>query len=317
MKHKLYFNLMLLLLLSSLIFLFSCDTTINTQYFYSDADSYILGSGNADAETIKHIDVDWIDGNVFVDSSTSNKISFHETYGSDITDDLKMHYLISGNTLYIKFAKSTKSLIYNGSKKNLYITIPNTITLDSFECNTVSSSTTIKELIADTIHIDSVSGTIDCYNLKSKYITLDSTSGNIYSKTVSTTEFYIESTSGKVNIENVKSSTLDIETTSGNILCTNLEIDNVNTSSSSSSLILRFKESPSSIKVDSISGNIYLYLPREMKFMMNYDTVSGDLSHEFNLSKDYNDLYEYATEYPVSHLNIKSISGNLDIDYNN
>ena len=87
------------------------------------------------------------------------------------------------------------------------------------------------------------------------------------------TEFKIESTSGKVNIENVKSSTLDIETTSGNILCTNLEIDNVNTSSSSSSLILRFKESPSSIKVDSISGNIYLYLPREMKFMMNLEIL--------------------------------------------
>lgn len=318
MKYKFYSMFSIMALLLSLLFLISCDdVTINTQYFYNDAEAYKVGEGAVDASLIKHIDIDWIVGNVFVDVSDSNEIKFFESYSSDITDDLRMHYNISGNTLYIKFAKSTKSLLFNGSKKNLYIHVPKDAVLDSYECNMVSSSTTIKALNADTIHIDSVSGTIDCYNLNSKYIIFDSTSGNIYSKNITTNEFTIESTSGKITIENIKSNSLNIDTTSGNILCTSLEIQEVETESSSSSIILRFKTSPSEIEVDSISGNIFLYLPREMEFMMNYDTVSGNLSHSFALSKNDSNSFDYSTQNPTSILDIKSISGNLDIDFSN
>lgn len=318
MKRKVHLGFMLLILSLSITFMVSCrDTLINTQYNYNNADSYTFGEGKIEASKIKNIDIDWIDGNVFVDYSEDSNIRFYEAYSKDIKDEFKMHYNVLGNTLYIKFAKATKNLIYDGGRKNLYIRIPNTITLNTFECNMVSSSTTVKALKADTIHIHSVSGTIDCYNFESDDIKLTSSSGTIYAKNVTSALFSIETTSGKANLENIKSSLINLETTSGNIISTNLETEKINTESTSSSIILRFKSSPNNILVDTISGDTYLYLPHDMKFMLNYDTVSGNFNHSFELFEDESNLYDYSTVDPTSQIDVMSISGNLDINISN
>ncbi len=319
MKTKSFHLLMILFLLFSMLLLVSCNSNIeiNTQYSYSNAESYLVGNGSFDASTIKHIDIDWISGNIIIDRSSDNNISFIEEIDENLSDDLKLHYFLNGNTLYIKFAKATKLLSFNGNKKNLYIKIPSSIVLDSFFCNMVSANITIKNLNADTVHIDSVSGIIYNYNVTSKFVTLDSTSGNIMAKGLISKELSIDSTSGKVTLENVNCEEIDIETTSGDISTTNVETLSLSADSSSSVVTLRFKTIPTEVEVSTISGDIYLFLPKETKFMMNYDTVSGEFTHTFALSKSDSNLFDYSTEDPSSKVIIESISGNLDIDYSN
>lgn len=317
MTKKIYPFHILILLISLGLFLISCspDIEINTKYSYNNADEYKVGNASFDASIIKHVDIDWLVGNIIVDKATDDKISFSENADESLSEDLKLHYYQTGNTLYIKFAKSTNKLSFTSGKKDLYVKIPGNINLDSFYCNMVSANITLKNTNADNIHIDSVSGTIYSYNSNSRIVKFETTSGNIKVKGLEAIELQVLSTSGNITYESIKSSSVLSDTTSGSITGSDLQTESFVTFTSSGDVDSSFQTTPLIINVETISSDIKLTLPEDSKFMMDYDTVSGSLMSDFEFVSNDTILSDYTTIDPSSKFSFETVSGDLKLLY--
>lgn len=184
------------------------------------------GSGTENfvaAQQVSSVEVDWDSGNVSVSVSDSadniffyDAISASSTYSGEITENLRLHYMMQGRKLLIKFAASgahrEKDL-----KKDLFITVPSAKKFDQFEVGVSYGSMTIENLTASDLELDTVSGAILLKNFTGNDVSLDSDSGAITLSNVIANDVTVETRSGSVKIEGVSFNELSVDTDSGNI----------------------------------------------------------------------------------------------------
>ena len=142
----------LLILLSFL--LTGCG--IRATFTYENGDSYSIGDGSI-ASSISNIDIDWINGEIEINSHDKDTIDFKEEYKGTINEDNKMRYLVDGDTLKIKYRKSSTDVILLRASKKLILTVPSSIQFDSYLINSISGKVT-GSLYAKDIYINGVSG---------------------------------------------------------------------------------------------------------------------------------------------------------------
>ncbi len=308
------------------------DFGVRTSYIYSDSEKYSVGGAELTGEITK-LDLSWVSGSVIIEESDGDKIVISETSTADIEEEYKLRYMFENGTLTIKYSKSGYITWFKNNKpKNLTVKIPKQY-LDNMEnvnFDIVSAELDLCDINSDNIDIDSVSGTVKVKTLNGEKLSVDTTSGSIIAKKLISPKANICSVSGEITITNctiadeLKVSTIsgDIELISGEIgkliidstsgktsvICT---ADLFKFDSISGDIKAEFKNCPSSMDIESTSGEAVIIIPSNEGFTANYDSVSGDFSIEGFATTKSGDNYIYANgEYKF---NFDSISGDFKL----
>lgn len=141
------------------------------------------------------------------------------------------------------------------------------------------------------LSIESISAPIQIENLKGTELDVDTVSGVIELKDVRADELSLSTISAKITCSGTAQD-LSLETTSGN--CT-----------------LELTECPEKIDLDSISGNLELFLPKAAGFILRLDTVSGKFRSDFDYSIPKGDTY--VSGDGSCTVSADTVSGDIDI----
>lgn len=266
----------------SVILLVSCIAVLagcaggngGSKYTYEDENSYRTG-GTAITDLIRTIEIDWYGGSVSVAYHDGDTVEFSETSENELTEAMTLRYKVTDEALVIKYAKSGTRLS-SDHKKSLTVYIPKGTALRDVEIETVSADISVDHLTAAQTEIKTVSGSIDM-----KYMSIlgtadiTSVSGTINASFASAlTGLYIETVSGSASAVVNKTEEFDIETISGEVT-------------------VDFASLPQRGGMESVSGDITLYLPEEVGFTLVFDTTSGKASieHKFFVADDGSYVY--------------------------
>lgn len=215
MKTKKKFLSILLLCLVLCLPLSGCS---NTTYSYDDFDKYTKGGATLEA-TIKHIEIDWVSGDVKILEHSENTISFSETSNKKTNDDTSMYYYLEGDTLHIKFAKSGK-FQFSDLQKSLTVELPDFLLLDEADIDVVSAGLTMDNINAKKIDLDTVSGDIIVKSSVVEDFDINSVSGsvNLITSFVCPQKGKFDSISGSISFELPQDAGYEVEfnTVSGN-----------------------------------------------------------------------------------------------------
>lgn len=311
-------TILFMMLLFSSIMLISCDTgniINNTRYTYSDSEKYSVGDAYFPTILVENIDINWYSGNVYIEQSEDENISFYEIIDSELSDDLKVHYLLDDGTLYIKYVKSQEILSYSFKSKELHVKVPQEFKFNTFKCALISASISLSSLNSDICNIETLSGNINAGKVNTNVMKIEAISGNINISSNTIDRLRIDNTSGIISITKSKINKLDIESISGKTNVSNSDIiDYVNFESISSSCELSFNTIPRNISFESTSGNITLLFPLDTDFIIELDSTSGtvDFDEEFKLHKNGKKYYTKKPESKIN-INVDTISGSVHI----
>lgn len=223
---------------------------ITSSYVYSNADRYTAGGGKINADVAK-IDLSWIDGKAEFVHHDGDNILISEK-AEKLDTDKQLHWLVDGDTLYIKYAASGFKTGKN-MNKTLTVSLPKDIALDKLIMNVVSTDVKVQELATEHISIQTVSGDVE---------------GSI--KQVE--EAAINTVSGSVSMAVGEAESVSVSTVSGNAA-------------------FRFESAPKKITADSVSGNVIIYLPEDAGFYAKMDSVSGDVSGDLPMEMKDKETY--------------------------
>ena len=205
------------------------------------ADVLAVGGYSSPAKEVDRLKIAWAAGKIVIVPTDQDDITVtEELLGGDKTMVLKK----DGSTLYVEYCEDNISLSFgsnNNLKKNLYISVP-----QDWDC---------KEL-----EIDAASATVQVENL---------TIEEVESSTASGTHIFT----------NCQVGTLKMETVSGDLNFTGT-LEKLDFNGVSAQLDLALTNAPTSIELDSVSGDLNLSLPESCGFTVDKDTVSGRFSSE-------------------------------------
>lgn len=146
----------------------------------SDVNSQSFAEGPYDIATdgIESIDIEWVNGNINVESYDGDTIYIEE---SSSNDKNPMTYKVEDKTLYIDEFSNNSSTAFTGKlKKDLTIKIPNDFKTDMFSLDVVSADVDIENLNTLGFELNSVSGNpIVSFSTQPRDIELDTVSGNV------------------------------------------------------------------------------------------------------------------------------------------
>ena len=142
-------------------------------------------------------------------------------------------------------------------------------------------------------------------------------------------ELSVESISAPIQIENLKGTELDVDTVSGVMELKDIQADELSLSTISAKITcsgaareislettsgncaLELTECPKKIDLDSVSGDLELFLPKAAGFTLRLDTVSGKFRSDFDYSIPKDDTY--VSGDGSCTVSADTISGNVNI----
>ena len=215
--------------------------------YYDDEELYSVCYGRTEiTEEINKLDINWVDGNISVDTHDGDEIIINE-YG--VTDeDSRLRYLVRDNKLIIQPRKSER-FISDGSipKKDLVVLIPKSMA----------------SLLS--LEVDNISGEIKIAAVEARSVRVESVSAEIYISGVTANELDLEIVSADIDAEG-SFDNIAIESVSGNTKITSAVC-------------------PRELEADAVSGNFVIYIPEDSEFTVELDAVSSRFSSDFTYTK--------------------------------
>lgn len=269
------------------------------------AEQYHVGDAEISAD-VKELKINWTSGTVRISYHSGNTILISEKTTGMISEDMRMRWLLDGDTLVIEYDKPgfhLYSLLPHD--KVLTVTLPEGLTLEKAYISATSADLDVPALYADSVKLESTSGDIRAavnartiegkmtsgdmellvmngaeeIKLKSTSgkITLESkgaveknsietTSGGIWTAMKQTGEFKAGSTSGAVNAVLGSAKKTEIKSTSGNVTAEFTDLEK--------------------LEIRTTSGDVKAYLPEKPGFTAKIETTSGDFTYDLPLAKD-------------------------------
>ncbi len=284
----------LLILATGLIFC-SCNML---NYTYANGNKYSAGAAVITGD-VKNLDINWVSGKVDIVYSDIASVKISETSNKDLTDDLSVHYWFDDDTLRIKFTASGHWKI--NLSKMLKVELPSSLLFDNFKVSVASAEVSIPETKAKNVRVATASGDVTAsfcdfssaefdsasgnINLTTKGkvgdIEVDTASGDITLTLEEANKVNVDSASGKVKILSPKIENVIIDTASGDITMNLDETDKVSVDTASGNITLDFAASPDNCSIETASGDVMVFLPKDASFKLNFDTASGDFDCDF------------------------------------
>ncbi len=144
----------------------------------------------------------------------------------------------------------------------------------------------------------------NCNNLE---IDAAATDVNIQDLTIRELDF--DGASGNLILDNCNIEELDIDTASGDVEFVGT-LNNLDFDAASAKFYGEFYNSPRSLKMDSMSGDLELVLPEYTGFELNMDTMSGSFDTDFSVGK--NDK-TYICGEGQCKINVSAMGGDVSI----
>ncbi len=223
-------------------------------FSFGSHESLTEGSGSVAADLIENIEIDWVAGEIILQTDPeSDMITFTEKVSSK--DDQPMGYTITDGTLLLCFShKRGIQLSFSSvGTKTLIITVPADWVCDELSIDAASTDATISNLTINKIDLDSASNRFMFNNCHISSLDVDGASNEIH------ITGYLEK--------------LDCDGMS-----TKISADLVNT--------------PNRLYLDGISSQLELTLPVDCGFHVSMDGMSNHFSSEFD-TKFLDDAYIY------------------------
>ena len=225
----------------------------------------IASSGEIDSGTLNSINIDWINGSVTLQVYDGDLVTFTEKNDSNDAD-YQMRYKCSGGKLDIRFSRSGNLGlgIFDLPEKILTVQIPRELMLDSISINAVSSDVKLTGISAKELQLETVSGKITGIRLSSETLEAHTVSGGIDLSGIKAYSVDLESVSGSQSV-NVGCMQFRAETASGKVNAV-------------------FDDTVKNIKIDTISGDMTVYLDENTGFRVDWDSISGGFSSDFQVT---------------------------------
>lgn len=297
-------------------------------YQYDNASEYKPGDREID-EKVTKINIDYISGDVTINTHDSDKVSVKETANIDLRDPQKVHTWVNDGTLYVRFCQSIKRINFTNIHKKLELTLPSSqdledvtvevssgnlnctgITSGSFTSHLSSGNLTCKDITAGGFDAKLSSGNANVDG-SGKNIKIKASSGNINIKqSGDCSSMTIDSSSGNITTEADKVSKMDVHASSGNITVTANEISELNSRSSSGQNTFDFAVAPKTSAIKSSSGWVKITMPEDSDVKVTAKISSGHFNSELPFTKNGK---EYTSGNGSSTMTINVSSGDVDI----
>ena len=247
------------------------------------------GEASFSAAAVERLDIGWIAGSVEISAYDGDEIQVAESASRALDENEKLRWKLDKGVLRLRYCAPGTC---NMQSKSLTVLIPESLCLEGIEVDVTSAALTLNAL--------SVSGEVN----------FDSVSGGVQARGLNCEQLYISTVSGEAEIEG-RMEKLRYSSTSGGMRADGLpEGCAVETDTVSGNMELRFDGCPGDIEADSTSGNVTVYLPGDVGFELDYDSVSGSLDCDFpSLRGVYGD-------HAMFSINVDTTSGDLDIRKN-
>ncbi len=291
-----------------------------TNFRYANASAYSVAKEkvSVEAEEINKVEVNWLGGGITIHKSEDNQIHFYEIYDDQIKEDEDnfIRYLIEDRKLTIQFCKSTWHVKRNVARgKELILQLPSEI-LNEMKIHSVSANISYQNVDLTTsglLKIESVSGNCEISNASFNELKFDNVSGKVDLKTLNCkSKINVNTVSGDVKLYNVIANDLNVDSVSGSIVAIgSLSMVNLNTVSGEVKLTL--DHLPSQLDCETVSGDITIKIPDNDGFKVSFDTVSGDLSTNFEASIS---KKEIIYKNGGTNFDFETVSGDLKIEMN-
>lgn len=260
-------------------------------YFtYNDAE-YQVGTIEW-TNDIKRVQIDWTAGEINISYNDDDSFSYEEIVKDKDRDDIKMRSRTDGDTLYIKFAKS--GLHQRGLEKDLMLKLPKDYQFEDIDIDVVSADVTFTELYTGNLNFDSTSGSLkgDAIYATGR-VGCDVVSGGI-----------------TVNRE-FEAERLDFDATSGSAKIYGASIqDRVESDSVSGGLIIEMKQM-CDLEFDAVSGGCKVTAPEDADFVLEFDTVSGEVRMNNRNASIRDDVYTVGAG--TYKWNVSTVSGDVEV----
>ncbi len=144
-------------------------------YRFGNSGEYQIGDFSADAGSVSEIEIEWLYGDVRVESYDGDSISVSEDAGLDEDDMLR--YRIHDGKISIKYRKS--GFYYGSREKDLVVMVPNDADLDELKVSAGVGELTAAGLSVAQLELEMVSGNAVLERISASKLSTESVSGKI------------------------------------------------------------------------------------------------------------------------------------------
>lgn len=267
-----------------------------------------------EADGIEELLIEMKSGDLKVRPSRDEHIHITERSRAALNDDQRVCVERNGDCLRISQGRSYVGFVWFGFgviSSDIELEIP--ARLWRSITATGVAEVEIEDLKCRALGIKSTSGDIDIQNVESETLVLDSISGDI-DMTGNVDNLDIHTKSGDVDLKDMVVTNLSVDQISGDMTFSGAVLSAA-LKSKSGDTTLRTHSLPRSLSVDSISGDVRIFLPENDGFSVQYKRVSGDFKSDFSLMTSLNSrkglaVYKNGAEPPYM---ISTASGDIRV----
>lgn len=274
-----------------------------------------------DAEYVSSLDISWISSKVDVkiveDGST---IRIVETANRKLKSDEQMRISQAGGKLQIKWNNQLFNFFMTKNhRKSLLVEIPKNVAtkMRDIEVSSVSGDIDIDNFVCDNLEVSTTSGNMEIPAIKvAEEATFSTVSGKIDVNGLECEKLLANSTSGDINLENMTAETVSANGVSGAVKFSGKAKD-IAASVVSASVDFSLAEAPQKADLNSVSGDLTILFPKASGFAVDYSTVSGEFSSDYEVSgtqgKMSGDLTHGNASEGAPKLDFSTTSGDMTI----
>ena len=300
---------LILLIAAVLCAALSLTGCINISSTYDNADKYTSGDREI-ADKITRLDINWNTGSVTVKRGDTDKVIVKETCAGNLSDKEQVHTWVDGEVLRVQFSASGE-IITTRDSKNLSITVPNGLAPTEIDYDGTTAEVDIDGFDVDIFKADTSTGRLNITNCSAREFKLESSTGEIDLDQHGTSDLIqVDSSTGDVRItaEAVKDFKGDLSTAKLRFETGSIETVALDTSTGDATLSLGTV--PKSGEIESSTGDITVWLPKDPDLEIEADTSTGKFTSDLPCSSR-NESYVYGNG--SSKLRIDTSTGDIKI----
>lgn len=297
--------------------------SINRAKEYESVDLVIAGTAKLrntieiPLEKADHLAVSYTSKNIKVYPGDSDKIVIKEYLLSD-KESAHATCEVENGIATITGKRTSTIILFGGIGEKIEVYLPKE-GLKTVSIETKSGNITAEDgfsLQAESVSVAATSGNIHWFHTQSKEIDIATISGNIHCNEAYAEKINLAATSGNIDAGNIEG-TMSMATSSGRIEA--LQVKGCGTfTANSGSIKVEVLDLTGDIDVQTSSGSVKLYVPKESSFSLEAQTGSGKIKTDFDKMLSYNKKGNQAygtigesAEYKIS---AKASSGSVKIE---
>lgn len=257
-------------------------------YTYNNYDKTVLDEPLTD---ITNLNIDFNGYDVVVQLHSGNNIIINTNINS--TESISSDYLT------VNKSDKTLSISPKNINKNVLVKIPSTYS-KNLSLNFTSGSADLSNITLEALNIQGINSDLNLNNLTCTSSILSTTNGNI-------------------TLNNITSNDLSVDTLNGEVYLTNLK-GNITIKTISSNIFANLTNEITNGSFNSTNGNIELQLPSDNNFLIDYNTVNGELdtysassnTSNFNITSN-NRNHKIKMGTGITPISITTIDGDLSL----